>query len=50
MVVADISSLCMPSIYAPKSQVANNGLTGAEMTKKNSNRATLRYYSLLLIG
>ena len=25
-------------------------VTGAEMTKKNSNRATLRYYSLLLIG
>ena len=24
--------------------------TGAEMTKKNSNRATLRYYSLLLSG
>ena len=25
-------------------------VTGAEMTKKNSNRATLRYYSLLLSG
>ena len=25
-------------------------VTRAEMTKKNSNRATLRYYSLLLIG
>ena len=25
-------------------------VTGAKMTKKNSNRATLRYYSLLLIG
>ena len=43
MVVADISSLWTPSIYAPKSQVDNNGLTVAEVTKKNSNRDTLRY-------
>ena len=43
MVVADISSLWTPSIYAPKSQVYNNGLTVAEVTKKNSNRDTLRY-------
>lgn len=50
MVVADISSLWTPLIYAPKSQVDNNGLTVAEVTKKNSNRATLRYYSLLLSG
>ena len=43
MAVADISSLWTSSIYAPKSQVDNNGLTGAEVTKKNSNRDTLRY-------
>lgn len=43
MAVADISSLWTSSIYAPKSQVDNNGLTVAEVTKKNSNRDTLRY-------
>ena len=38
MVVADISSLWTPSIYAPKSQVDNNGLTVAEVTKKEQQQ------------
>lgn len=45
MIVADISSLCMPSIYAPKSQVDNNGLTGGRNDKKEQQQS---YAAVLL--